>query len=201
MDLSQAPCAGTLHIDASNSVRFRVKSLKTIFLWLVFVCTVAAPSRLHAEDWTTADGKVFHNVMVIKIEPDAVTILDKDGGALVSLAQLPPDLQKRFHYDPAQAKIAAAARAQADVQSAQVLKAETAQAKKLKAAEKAASKVATTKPSSSPSQPAQTSPGHHGVNSLNPGLGKSSARDGNYPARNEDGKNTSYDHHTLEIPQ
>jgi beta-glucanase (GH16 family) len=64
----------------------------------------------HAETWTTTDGKTYQDVKVIKTEDDAVTILDADGGALVPLGTLSPELQQRFHYDPEKAKIAAAHR-------------------------------------------------------------------------------------------
>lgn len=60
-----------------------------------------------AEDWTTTDGKTYKNVKVVKVEDDAVTILDEDGGARVPLSTLSPDLQKKFNYDPAKAAIAA----------------------------------------------------------------------------------------------
>jgi hypothetical protein len=83
-----------------------------------------------AEDWTTTDGKTYKDVMVVKIEADAVTIIDNDGGALVPLATLSPELQKRFNYDPVKAKAAADARAQAEVDDAQALQAEKAAVQK-----------------------------------------------------------------------
>src|SRR5476649_600569 len=66
---------------------------------LAFVST-----SLLAEDWTTTDGTKYQNVKVVRVEDDAVTILYKDGGALVFLNKLPPNLQDRFDYDPAKAK-------------------------------------------------------------------------------------------------
>jgi hypothetical protein len=68
---------------------------------------------------------------VIKVEDDAVTILYKDGGALVPLVKLPSNLQKQFHYDPEKAKIAAQARAKRDAQDAAALQAEKDQTQKL----------------------------------------------------------------------
>ena len=91
----------------------------------------------HAEDWTTADGKVYKGVKVMKLEPDAVTILYSEGGALVPLASLPPALQEKFHYDPDKAKAAAADRAKADHDNPAALEAERVQAAKLKAAQDA----------------------------------------------------------------
>ena len=101
---------------------------------LIFpLCVVAfswamAAQVLRADDWKTTDGKTYQNVVVVKTEPDAVTITHKDGGALVPLSTLPPDLQKKFNYDPATAKAAAAARAQADAKNAAALQAEMNQA-------------------------------------------------------------------------
>ena len=79
---------------------------------------------LHAEDWKTTDGTVYQDVKVIKVEDDAVTILYEDGGARIPLAKLPPDLQKKFSYDPVKAKAAADARAKADAENAKNLQAE-----------------------------------------------------------------------------
>ena len=99
--------------------------------------TALGGADLRAEDWTTLDGKIYAQVAVVKIEPDAVTITYREGGALIPLANLPPDLQQRFHYDPAKAKAAADARAGAAGQDAKALAAEKAQADKLAAAREA----------------------------------------------------------------
>jgi len=98
---------------------------------------LAAVSLAHAENWTTTDGKVYKGVKVMKLEPDAVTILYSEGGALVPLATLSPDLQEKFHYDPDKAKAAAAARAKSDKDNPAALEAEKVQAAKLKAAQDA----------------------------------------------------------------
>jgi hypothetical protein len=78
----------------------------------------------YAEDWITTNGKTLKDVKVLKVEADAVTILDSDGGGIVFLKDLPSDLRKRFSYDPAKAKIAEAARAKADAENASALQAE-----------------------------------------------------------------------------
>jgi hypothetical protein len=83
-----------------------LRSVKTILLILF------AGLSLHAEDWTV-NGKTYQDVKVILVEPDAVTIMDSDGGARISLADMPADLQKKYGYDPVSA-IAAAAKRQAD---------------------------------------------------------------------------------------
>src|SRR5476649_2812499 len=82
-------------------------------LFLTFVLALSSGS-VFAEDWTTTDGICYQNVKVIRVEDDAVTIIYKDGGALIFLFKLPPTLQQRFEYDPAKAKAAMEARAKAD---------------------------------------------------------------------------------------
>jgi hypothetical protein len=99
------------------------------FLGLVMVL-LALP--LYAEDWKTTDGKVYQDVKVIKVEDDAVTVIFKDGGALIPLIKLTPDLQKKFAYDPVKAKVAADARAKADAENQKKLDAEKVLADKLK---------------------------------------------------------------------
>jgi len=79
---------------------------------------------VRAEDWTTIDGKVYPRIKVIKVERDAVTILYRDGGALIPLIMLPDDLQKQFHYDAFLAKAATDARDKADLENARALRAE-----------------------------------------------------------------------------
>ena len=58
---------------------------------------------IHAEDWTTNDGKEYKNVRVLSQTPAYVTILHEDGGGQIPLSNLKPDLQQRFHYSPAAA--------------------------------------------------------------------------------------------------
>jgi nicotinate-nucleotide pyrophosphorylase len=85
-----------------------------------------------AEDWTTTDGTKYQKVQVIRVEDDAITILYKDGGALIFLNKLSPLLQQRFNYDPVKAKAAAEARVKADAENAKELQAEIVLADKLK---------------------------------------------------------------------
>lgn len=111
-----------------------MKAFHCFLLFLTGSFFVLCSSSLQAEDWTTTDGVVYHHVVVVKVEPDAVTILHQDGGALVPLTKLSPDLQKRFDYDPDVAVAAAAVRALADAASAKALWAERLLAQKLQQA-------------------------------------------------------------------
>jgi hypothetical protein len=71
--------------------------------WRMFLPILAAPLLLHAEDWTTVDGKVFKNVTVVSHDDGYVTILDDSGGGRVMLTELPAPLRARFGFDPAKA--------------------------------------------------------------------------------------------------
>lgn len=74
------------------------KTSMSVILALVFATFPA-----WAEDWTVA-GKDYHNVTVGKVEADRVHITYDGGIGTVMLADLPPELQKRFGYDPQKAK-------------------------------------------------------------------------------------------------
>ncbi len=124
----------------------RVKIVKPI---LLAVLLVIGPTLALAEDWRTIDGTTYQNVKVIKVADDAITIIYKDGGAMVPLSKLPAPLQKRFAYDPVNASDADDARAKAAVANAKALQAEINQADKIKKAQavkeaNATSEVSTT---------------------------------------------------------
>src|ERR1700677_3721153 len=90
----------------------RIAILKTMRMF--FLLLLVSTTCVRAEDWKTTDGMFYQNVKVVRVEDDAVTIMYKDGGALVPLEKLPPPIQKQFDYDPNKAKVAAAARAKQD---------------------------------------------------------------------------------------
>jgi hypothetical protein len=115
-------------------------SLQSCAGGLLLLATVLAPLR--AEDWTTISGKVYKDVKVVKVEADAVTILDQDGGALVPLMLLPEALQKKFNYDPEKARLAGEARLKADQENQHALHVEMSQADQIKAKKDAESKAA-----------------------------------------------------------
>ncbi len=152
---------------------------------------------LRAEDWTTLDGRSYHGVKVVKVEADAVTILDDEGGALIPLAKLPPELHTRFHYDEAKARVAASTRARLDAASTQALLVEAKQRPQAEAEKK-------TKPvASTPTVKTGAitgDPNHHDQDSLLQGGLSSDERDPSYPAGNADGKNTSGQRHPLQVP-
>jgi len=118
---------GPLLICGHSSDRLHVVKA-FIFIFALALFSTSA----FADDWTTTDGTKYQNVQVIRVEDDAVTIIYKDGGALVFLNKLPPALQERFDYDPVKAKAAAEARAKADAENAKELQAEIVQANEMK---------------------------------------------------------------------
>jgi hypothetical protein len=66
------------------------------FSTLVFLLFVAV---VHAEDWTTNDGKTYKNVKVLSHNAKAVTISCTDGNATFSIVSLNKELQQRIADD------------------------------------------------------------------------------------------------------
>ena len=110
----------------------RPDSLRTVKLRLLILLLALIAFPVVAEDWTTTDGTKYENVRVIQVEDDAVTIIYKNGGALVFLYKLPPALQQKFDYDPVKAKIAAEKRSKEDAENAAALQKEIEQAEVVK---------------------------------------------------------------------
>ncbi|WP_309400165.1 C1 family peptidase [Cerasicoccus maritimus] len=53
----------------------------------------------HAVDWRIGD-QVYHKVVIKEVTPRAVIILHSKGITQIPLADLPPEAQKKFGYDP-----------------------------------------------------------------------------------------------------
>jgi hypothetical protein len=51
----------------------------------------------------TLDGKTFQNCQLLKVQADGIVVNDADGITEIRFGLMPPDLQKRFGYDPHQA--------------------------------------------------------------------------------------------------
>ena len=78
-----------------------------------------------ADDFKTVAGREYKNVTVSRIEPDGIVLRSKSGISKVYFAELPKEVQERFHYNAAiasaysaqqttnQATMAAARRGQA----------------------------------------------------------------------------------------
>ena len=66
---------------------------------LILSFTAAAFS----EDFKTVNGKEFKDATVTRVEPDGIVIKTKSGMSKVYFAELPKEVQERFHYDPQKA--------------------------------------------------------------------------------------------------
>ena len=71
--------------------------------WQIAVSILAAlyASPAPAEDFKTIDGKEYKEVTITRIEGDGIVLRTKTGISKVYFVELPPDIQKRFHYGPA----------------------------------------------------------------------------------------------------
>ena len=76
---------------------------------LVLIALMTLPAL--AEDWTV-NGKDYNDVKVLKVEDDMVSVQYTGGIGRFAIADLSPELKKRFNYDPA--KAAAIAKQKAD---------------------------------------------------------------------------------------
>jgi thiol-disulfide isomerase/thioredoxin len=77
-----------------------VGNRKMKILTFLILCFV---SVAFAEDFKAIDGKEYKNVTVSRVEPDGIVLKSKSGISKVYFVELPPEVQKRFQYDPATA--------------------------------------------------------------------------------------------------
>ena len=75
--------------------------------FLVAVLVLALVSSGRAEDWFVK-GRVYDNVKVTHVNPDTVSINYDGGTGRLALADLPPDIAKRFLADAKKAQAFAA---------------------------------------------------------------------------------------------
>jgi hypothetical protein len=62
---------------------------------LIFSVASAALS----EDFKTVNGKEYKDATISRVEPDGIVIKTKSGMSKVYFAELPKEVQERFHYD------------------------------------------------------------------------------------------------------
>src|SRR5260370_18990739 len=62
---------------------------------------VLSASLALAEDFKTIDGKEYKNATVSRVESDGIVLKTKSGITKVYFAELPKDVQERFHYGSA----------------------------------------------------------------------------------------------------
>jgi len=59
-----------------------------------------APPPAMAGDYKTTEGKEYKDATVTRVEIDGITVKTKSGISKLSFADLPKEVQQRFHYDP-----------------------------------------------------------------------------------------------------
>jgi thioredoxin 1 len=67
-------------------------------LTFLIVCFAAVA---FADDFKTIEGKEYKDVTVSRVEPDGIVLKTKSGISKVYFVELPKEVQKRFHYNPA----------------------------------------------------------------------------------------------------
>ena len=72
----------------------------------VLVLLILFASVVFADDFKTVNGKEYKNATVTGVEADGVMVKTKGGISKVYFAELPTDVQERFHYDPQKAAAA-----------------------------------------------------------------------------------------------
>jgi hypothetical protein len=70
-----------------------------VVTFLIFSVTAAALS----DDFKTVNGKEFKDATITRVEPDGIVVKTKSGMSKVYFAELPNEVQERFHYDPQKA--------------------------------------------------------------------------------------------------
>ena len=75
----------------------------------VLILLILFASVVFADDFKTVNGKEYKNATVTGVEADGIMVKTKGGISKVYLAELPTDVQERFHYDPQKAAAAQAA--------------------------------------------------------------------------------------------
>jgi len=75
---------------------------------VVTFCILFVASAVLSEDFKTLNGKEYKDATVSRIEPDGIVVKTKSGITKVYFAELPKEVQERFHYDPNHASAYAA---------------------------------------------------------------------------------------------
>jgi len=167
----------------------------------ILLIILATTFPVLAEDWTTADGKTYRNVVVIAQEDDGVRVTYTGGVGKIPYYELSPELQKRFgeDYDSLVAKKAAAEKALAE--ATQKAEAAAEQKKQQDAAAAAAALQQHNNPqpaATAQTQPPPSSPPQGHIIQLEPGPASAPAPEAPPPTLVESdnlypGSNLSYD--------
>jgi hypothetical protein len=69
----------------------------------IFILVVCIESVLLADDFKTINGKEYKNAKLSRVEPDGIVITFSGGIVKIPFAELSPDIQKNYGYNPAAA--------------------------------------------------------------------------------------------------
>ncbi|PYK55513.1 MAG: hypothetical protein DME48_04400 [Verrucomicrobia bacterium] len=75
---------------------FQPRQVNTKVLPLFILLFVSAA---FCEDFKTINGKEYKDATITRVEPDGIVIKTKSGITKVHFAELPKEIQERFHYD------------------------------------------------------------------------------------------------------
>ena len=74
-------------------------------------CILFVAAAAFSEDFKTVNGKEYKDATITRVEPDGIVVKTKSGMTKIYFAELPKDVQERFHYDSEKAGAYAAAQA------------------------------------------------------------------------------------------
>jgi hypothetical protein len=69
---------------------------------IAILAALSVPLAL-ADDFKTNSGKEYKDAIVTRTEPDGILVKTKPGITKLYFAELPPEVQRRFNYNPQQA--------------------------------------------------------------------------------------------------
>jgi sRNA-binding protein len=101
--ISLCPC----RVENKKTESTNMKPQKTT----IAILAALSASLALADDFKTQDGKEYKGATVTRVEPDGVVVKTKTGISKLYFAELPKDVQERFHYDSHAATAYSAAQA------------------------------------------------------------------------------------------
>ena len=69
----------------------------------LLVALLPIVAALRADDFTTVDGNHYTHATIKRVEPDGLVIAYDDGVIKLKFQKLPPEIGKKYGYDPAKA--------------------------------------------------------------------------------------------------
>jgi hypothetical protein len=81
----------------------KIEAISTVKLVVGTLCLFATAFMALAEDITNLTGVVYSNVVVKRVDPDALVVMGNKGIVRIAFQELPETLQQKYHYDPTNA--------------------------------------------------------------------------------------------------